>query len=146
MFSRAAQRKAKITPRCTPANPLYMPHFPLVSIVWSRLLANFLLRYTMPICTADNSSSCLRVRNIHLCRAKLFSLRAFVWWAPFSAIRVDTLAAAAQLSHVVRPAAAAAVLCCSFPQPLGRGWLVIIRLKPRDLRRLQEAVGVKDEQ
>lgn len=99
----------------------------------------------MPICTAGNSCSCLRVRSIQLCRAKLFWLRAFVRWAAFSAIRVDTLAAAAHLCHVIRPAAAAA-LCCSFPQPLGRGWLVIIRLKPRDLRRLQEAVGVKDEQ
>ncbi|CAM9756763.1 unnamed protein product [Ectocarpus fasciculatus] len=29
--------------------------------------------------------------------------------------------------------------------PLGRGWLAIIRLKPRDLRRLQEALGVKEE-
>ncbi|CAM9126298.1 unnamed protein product [Scytosiphon promiscuus] len=29
--------------------------------------------------------------------------------------------------------------------PLGRGWLAIIRLKPRDLRRLQEALGVVEE-
>eukprot|EP00903_Cladosiphon_okamuranus_P005637 g5603.t1 len=29
--------------------------------------------------------------------------------------------------------------------PLGRGWLAIIRLKPRDLRRLQDALGVVDE-
>ncbi|CAM9383008.1 unnamed protein product [Ectocarpus sp. 12 AP-2014] len=29
--------------------------------------------------------------------------------------------------------------------PLGRGWLAIIRLKPRDLRRLQEALGVTEE-
>ncbi|CAM9256999.1 unnamed protein product [Ectocarpus sp. 4 AP-2014] len=29
--------------------------------------------------------------------------------------------------------------------PLGRGWLAIVRLKPRDLRRLQEALGVTEE-
>ncbi|CAM9843589.1 unnamed protein product [Ectocarpus sp. 12 AP-2014] len=29
--------------------------------------------------------------------------------------------------------------------PLGRGWLAIIRLKSRDLRRLQEALGVTEE-
>jgi len=30
-------------------------------------------------------------------------------------------------------------------QPLGRGWVAIVRLKPRDLRRLQEALGVVEE-
>ncbi|CAN0004652.1 unnamed protein product [Ascophyllum nodosum] len=29
--------------------------------------------------------------------------------------------------------------------PLGRGWLAIVRLKPRDLRRLQDALGVSDD-
>eukprot|EP00752_Nemacystus_decipiens_P016378 g14640.t1 len=29
--------------------------------------------------------------------------------------------------------------------PLGRGWLAIIRLKPRDLRRLQDALGIVEE-
>lgn len=30
-------------------------------------------------------------------------------------------------------------------EPLGRGWLVIIRLKPRDLRRLSDVVGYVEE-
>ncbi|CAM9936787.1 unnamed protein product [Sphacelaria rigidula] len=30
-------------------------------------------------------------------------------------------------------------------EPLGRGWVAIVRLKPRDLRRLNEVVGVVDK-
>ncbi|CAM9477005.1 unnamed protein product [Pylaiella littoralis] len=29
--------------------------------------------------------------------------------------------------------------------PLGLGWLAIVRLKPRDLRHLQQALGVVEE-